>query len=79
MRIGNYHIETYKSNGWYLDFEHKYWYLWNIYAGPFCIEICRTDWNKCYKESCQNYTSKCKHCMDCNVCKYCYLNKEIYK
>lgn len=87
MRIGKFHIETYKweprdeKDKKFIDFdyEHKYWYLRTFYFGfgkhRRALEVCRTDWNKSYKQRCKNYTKKCKHCMDCNECKSCFEEK----
>lgn len=84
FRIGKYMIENVSADydhqkfGFYIS--HKYWYLWNIFIDflfiHIYIEICRTDWNRCYKNTCKNYTDNCKHCMDCNAGKECYKSYE---
>lgn len=83
MRFGKFYIEISKFINdnpiWYPQVRHKYWYQWDLYLnfGKRCysIELCRTDWNKCYKESCANYTIKCKHNIECNNCMDCYKEK----
>lgn len=61
-------------------FEHRYWYLYDIWIMFFktviCIEFCRSDWNKSYKERCLNYTKKCKRNMKCNSCMPCFEENE---
>ena len=84
MRIGKFHIED--VTGEYqepdidtvfeISVQHKYWYLWfiSIIFGSWYkyIQIIRTDWNKCYKSKCLNYTEACKHDIECNECKECF-------
>jgi len=83
MRIGIYNFETIdgivEGKSFPIFIDHKYWYSWrfgfvwrrNFYG----IEICRTDWNKWYKKTCENYTKACKHNMECNACMDCYKEK----
>ena len=86
MRIGRYFIENVSdlyspeySKLPSLYIRHKYWYYWQFYfdwfGHAFYIDITRTDWNKCYKDKCANYTNKCKHNMECNECMKCFRNK----
>lgn len=74
MRIWKYNIKNvtkeYKTEKLGISFNHKYWYLWNIFIDFFWfhlyIEICRTDWNLGYKRKCPRYSKKCKHNIECN-------------
>lgn len=90
MRIGKYYFTIYRLppiSLFNIEIQHKYNYLWNLIVNlfglAFTIEICRTDWNKYYKNLCINYTNKCKHNIECNPCMQCYKEKEkayeIYK
>lgn len=85
MRIGKYNIKNVTKDycfdkGFGFHITHRYWHLWNVWIDlvkyRLYLEICRTDWNKCYKEKCVNYTKKCKHNIECNECMICFKTKE---
>ena len=87
MRIGKFHIEDVTGEFqepdidtiFEISVQHKYWYLWfiSIIFGSWSkyIQIIRTDWNKCYKSKCLNYTEACKHNLECNECKECFKKR----
>ena len=82
MRIGKYYFTIYKLPSialFSIKYKHTFNYLRNInidfFGLAFTIEICRTDWNKYYKNLCINYTNKCKHNIECNPCMQCYKEK----